>query len=160
MKKIRGQRRYFNKLLNGDLEEYFARLDFYSWFDFWHDHPDWSGLGNTSWNHRKPHLKALLRRFDFLKTKLLNRKEDFQTFCIVDIDDSSQDAIYIHTKNPNYDNFPTKFEQFDGDINILSQLRELIDSSGNDWFFHQWNRENEIVELICIYDKNVGIPIS
>ncbi len=160
MRKIRGQRRYFNTLLNGDLEKYFDRLAFNSWFDFWHDHPDWYGLGKKSWKAREPHLKALLRRFEFLKRKLSDRKEDFQTFCIIDIDDSSQDAIYIHTRNPNQDNFPTLFERYDGELNIQNQLRELIESSGNNWFYHQWNRENEIVNMILLYDKNTGIPVG
>ena len=159
MRKIRGKRRYFNRLLNGDLEKYFDHLDFNSWFDFWHDHPDWYGLGKNSWKAREPHIIALLRRFEFLKVKLSNRKEDFQIYCIVDIDDSSQDGVFIHTGNPNHDKFPAKFERYDGELNVQSQLIELIESSNNDWFFYQWNRENEIGNLIFIYDKNVGIPI-
>jgi len=160
MRKFRGQKRYYKKLLNNDLDVYFDNLDYNSWFNFWHDHPDWYGYGNISWKHLSLHLKALIRRFNYLKTKLSNRSEDFQIFCIIDINDSSQNAVYIHTKNPNQDNFPVQVEKHDGNISISGQLRELLKSSGYDWFFYKWNRDDEIVTLIYLYDKNMGLLID
>lgn len=160
MKKFRGKKRYYKRLLNNDLDYYFGNLDLNSWFDFWHDHPDWDGYGNISWKHRFQHLQALIRRFNYLKDNLRDRKEDFQIFCLIDIKDSSQDSVFIHTKNPNHDNFPVKFERHIGNIDIPIQLRDFAESSGYEWFFYKWNRNDELVNLIYIYDKNVGLSIE
>ena len=160
MKKFRGQKRYYKRLLKNDLDVYFDNLDFHSWFDFWHDHPDWFGYSKISWKHRKQHLVALMRRFNYLKGKLTSRTEDFQVFCIIDIKDSSQDSVYIHTRNPNQDNFPVQVEKHIGNIGISDQLWDFVESSGYEWFFNQWNRDNEIVNLIYIYEKNIGQSIE
>lgn len=34
----------------------------------------------------------------------------FQIWIIIDLNDSGQDAIYMHTKNPNSNNFPIKWQ--------------------------------------------------
>ena len=159
MGKFRGQKRYYKRLLNNDLNIYFDRLDFNSWFDFWHDHPDWDGYGNISWKHRRQHLNALIRRFEFVKEKLRDRVDDFQTFCIIDCNDSSQDAVYIHTKNPNQDNFPVKFDRHDISIGIPFLLKEFARFSGYKWFLNEWDRDGEIIKLIYIYDENVGLSL-
>jgi hypothetical protein len=160
MRKFRGQKKYYKRLLNNDLDVYFDNLDFHSWFDFWHDHPDWYGYSNISWKHRYQHLQALMQRFNYLKEKFRKRTEDFQTFCIIDINDSSQDSVYIHTKNPNQDNFPVQVERYNGNIRIFDQLRDFLESSGYEWFFNKWNRDDEIVNLIYIYDKETGRSIE
>lgn len=159
MKKFRGQKKYYKRLLNNDLDAYFENLDFNSWFDYWHDHPDLYGYGNLSWKNRELHLLALIRRYNFLKEKLRNRTDKFQIFCLIDINDSSQDSVFVHTKNPNHDDFPAKFERYSGNLSISKQIRDFVESSGYDWFFHTWDRDNEMVNLIYVYDKNVGLSI-
>ena len=96
MKKFRGQKKYYKRLLENDLDAYFDNLDFQSWFDMWHTHPDWRGYGNISWKHRLQHLKALVRWFNYLKDKISEKSEEFQIFMMVDINDSGQDAVFIH----------------------------------------------------------------
>ena len=159
MKKFRGKKRYYKNLLNKDLDVYFGNLDFDSWFDFWHDHPDWYGYGNFSWKQRKQHLEALILQFNYLKEKLSSRTNEFQLFCIVDLKDASQDSVFIHTENPNEKNFPVKFEKSAVSPKILNNLSEFLNESKYEWFFHVWERENEAVTQIFIFDSNVGISI-
>ena len=74
----------------------------------WHTHVDWDGKGNHDWKTRKKYLKQLLDQFDQLKLKLRTYPHDFQLWIMIDENESGDDCVYIHTKNPNADNFPIK----------------------------------------------------
>ena len=79
-----------------------------SWFDLWHTHIDWNGKGYESPESRKAYLYKLLSTFIEFKSELRNYPHEFQIWIIINEEDSSEDGIYIHTKNPNEDNFPIK----------------------------------------------------
>ena len=79
-----------------------------SWFDLWHTHVDRDGKGNKHWKTRKVYLDQILGTFDQLKQKLRTYPHDFQLWIMIDENDSGQDSVYIHTKNPNTDNCPIK----------------------------------------------------
>lgn len=110
MKKRRGLTRYFRKLeKHNDLEGFAALVSGKeSWFDFGHTHYDWEGLGNNSWKRRKPHLDTLFRNFDLYPDRLKLIEKPFQLFIQLYDYESSDDAVFIHTENPNQDNFPYK----------------------------------------------------
>ena len=62
MKKQRGLKRYYRNLaIQNDFEKW-EQFDFVknsdNWFDLWHCHFDWKGLGNLSFKRRKPHIKV------------------------------------------------------------------------------------------------------
>jgi len=79
-----------------------------SWFDLWHTHVDWRGKGNGNWMVRKRSIMKLIRLYEEFKEALKNYPHDYQLWIEIDVMDSGQDAVYIHTKNPNADNFPIK----------------------------------------------------
>jgi len=79
-----------------------------SWFDLWHTHVDRDGKGNESPEARKAYLNKLLTSFIELKSELRDYPHKFQIWILLNEEDSSEDGIYIHTKNPNGDNFPLK----------------------------------------------------
>src|ERR1700752_2124821 len=102
MARVRGLRRYYKNLATQIDSEKISRLNFSAqntWFDNWHLHFDWKGVGNNSFKRRKPHLDKLFRHFDLLaeKTKLL--KTDFQLYAVLLDFDSSNDALFLHTPN-------------------------------------------------------------
>lgn len=107
MKKKRGLRRYFRNLGSCFFVE---SLDFsggnQSWFDLYHIHVDGTGFGNKSWRSRKQHLDALFRIAGRVEAKLANLPVEFQYWIQVSECDSSEDAVYIHTANPNGTEFP------------------------------------------------------
>jgi hypothetical protein len=160
MRKFRGQKRYYKNLLENDLDLYFHNLDFHSWFDLWHDHPDWNGYGNISWKHRHKHLKALIRRFNYLKGRLSVRTEEFQVYSMININDSYQDAVFIHTENPNQDNFPIRIEEYTNPLKLPKPLNEFIESLDFDAFHHKWIRDNKPVFNVFLYDRDMGLPIK
>ncbi|KAA5531798.1 hypothetical protein [Paenimyroides baculatum] len=81
-----------------------------SWFDLWHIHTDFEGEGNTDFVTRRTSLDKLLQEYKRYKCELEKYPHPYQIFMIIDENDSSEDAVYIHTKNPNSDNFPLKIE--------------------------------------------------
>ena len=91
-----------------------------SWFDFWHTHIDWNSDGNKSWNLRKEFLDKLLTEFENVKSELKKYPNEYQTWIMIDENDSGEDGIYIHTKNPNSENFPLKV-QTEKNIKCLNQ---------------------------------------
>jgi hypothetical protein len=76
------------------------------WCDLSHQHLDWDGFGNTSWRDRRRHLAALLHAFRRAQVELASFSGEYQLFVSVTPDDSGNDAVYIHTPNPNQTPFP------------------------------------------------------
>ena len=109
IKKHRGLKRYYRSLaLKNDFDK-ITWLDLNNpemWFDKWHMHFDWRGYGNDSFKRRKPHLDKLFRHFDILIDKTKKLKIDFQLYSILLDFDSSSDALFLHTSNPNNSQFP------------------------------------------------------
>lgn len=76
------------------------------WFEFWHTHLDWDGEGNASPAARRPYLKALFVLLDRLQQRLPSFPKPCQIWLCILAEDSGQDAVYLHSPNPNRDNFP------------------------------------------------------
>lgn len=107
MKKFRGKRRYFHNLRKAELVEN-QGIDFGEddWFDYWHTHLDWFGYGNTSLKMRKQHIQSFLKLMANLEVELEQRGKPYQLWLQLSTNDAGEDAVYIHTENPNADNFP------------------------------------------------------
>ena len=56
-----------------------------------------------------------------------------QAWLQIDAFDSSQDAVYLHTANPNSDNFPNAFKGTRWDAPIPDRLKEFVADSS--WQF-------------------------
>ena len=122
MKKLRGKRKYFNKLQNSKPYEWINfSSDNDSWFDLFHHHIDNLGMSNDSWKCRKQHLDALFSLAEKYKSELKNYKKEFQFWILIDETDSFDDAIYLHTENPNKSEFPIEIEE-SKDIVIKNKL--------------------------------------
>lgn len=158
MRKHRGLKRYYKNLsIKNDLEEA-TWLDFDSsntWFDNWHLHFDWKGYGNNSFKRRRPHLNKLLRHFDILVDRTKRLKTDFQLYAILFDFDSSDDALFLHTRNPNNSQFPYKIP----DLQLTTTLKN---KQLNDYINHLDGYEKlygKADESFClIFKKNVGQP--
>jgi hypothetical protein len=145
MKKKRGLKRYYKSL--GDYS-FIENLDFSggdnSWFDLYHFHIDNTGLGNKSWKSRKQHLDALFRIAEKIEDKLRNYSTDFQYWIMISENDSDEDSIYIHTKNPNGSDFPAsigfdnmkstniKLTEYLAQTNYNVQTKLLLDYDDNE----------------------------
>lgn len=87
---------------------YLDRLDWSSWFDFWHLHPDWDARGNRYPVMRSAVANMTLRLFQYAESKAEGRVKPIQlwaTFC----EDTGDNAVYAHTENPNATSYPYDF---------------------------------------------------
>ena len=125
-----------------------------SWFDLWHTHVDWKGQGNDSWEARLPYLKELVRVFNELKSKLKQYPKDYQLWMLIDEQDSGEDAVYIHSPNPNEENFPLMVENVVPQISN-NQLKEFIES------LNLTAVQIDIMEgkLFYLFDDQAGVPL-
>ena len=81
-------------------------LDEASWHDMWHTHADWRGDGNTSEEARQNFLGELFAIYEHILERTQNWRKPYQVWLVINEADSAEDAVYLHTQNPNRDNFP------------------------------------------------------
>lgn len=127
-----------------------------SWFDFWHTHIDWNGDGNKSWDLRKEFLDKLLTEFENVKSELKKYPNEYQTWILIDENNSGEDAVYIHTKNPNSENFPLKVHA-EKSIKCLNQnLSDFMKKTNLEIL----GFENEGGSYFLLTDKNHGTSLT
>ncbi len=158
MRKQRGLKRYYKNLATEiDLDKS-TWLDFdnpETWFDNWHLHFDSKGYGNDSFKRRKPHLDKLFRHFDLLLDKTKQLKKDFQLYSILLDFDSSSDALFLHTPNPNNSQFPFKISDLQLKTTLTNkQLKDYINNLVG--YEKLYGKADEAFCLI--FKKNVGQP--
>lgn len=122
-KRFRNARRYYRALERGAAQ---LRVDIDDWFDYWHTHADWRGDGNRGARHRRRHLASSFTMFRRLLEQADGARGPVQVFMLIDALDSSQDAVYVHTPNPNRDNFPMRYESTEWDFRVPAILREFL----------------------------------
>lgn len=108
------------------------------WFDFWHTHLDWKSKGN-----RYPESRANVARLTYelllyAESKLTQRTKPIQVFAQTH-QDTGNNAVYIHSENPNGTEFPYKFEDFEWQIEAPSELAGVVDLSIHEIGFAQYN---------------------
>lgn len=157
MKRHRGLRRYYKNLQSKNNN--WSGLNFKdperAWFDLWHTHFDWRGYGNNSFKRRKPHLDKLFRHFDLLAEKAKLLEADYQIWATILDFDSYSDALFLHTPNPNQDNFPWVIKDLSKTSNLTNKaLTDYINSlSGYEKLYGQAD------EAFCLlYKRDIGKP--
>lgn len=126
-----------------------------SWFDFWHTHVDWDGKGNKGWTIREKYLKQLLKTFNDLKLKLKDYPNDFQLWIIIVENESGDDCVYIHTKNPNADNFPLKVTADNSNVIKNKDLKSFLDSLE----FERVRVKTSDGDIYYLFEKGTGISL-
>jgi hypothetical protein len=127
-----------------------------SFFDFWHMHYDFRGEGNESFNVRIEYIQEGFRIYDALKDRLINYPYSFQLWIGIDEEDSGNDAVYIHTPNPNNNYFPHLIENKQFQLYKNSDLRTLIEQSG----FEVIKTQNFNTNYYMLYKNGVGIELK
>jgi hypothetical protein len=103
--RFRGKKKYFRRVLR-DAEVFRLATGPGCWWDHWHQHVDWPGWGNLSRKYRLAHVRALAIIFRKVVEATLEHPTPFQAWIFLDDDDAGQDAVYVHSPNPNSSNFP------------------------------------------------------
>ncbi len=71
------------------------------------------GHGNATAAARRKALEALRTTYEDISAQIEGWSKPHQAWVLIDPEDSGQDAAYVHTPNPNRDNFPYTFEGVD-----------------------------------------------
>ncbi|MGE7954940.1 hypothetical protein [Lysinibacillus xylanilyticus] len=155
MKKFRGKKRYFHNL-SRELDVAHYDLDFgeEGWFDIWHTHLDFYGLGDNSLKLRREHIKAHIILYNSLIENLQVFEKPYQTWIELIDEDAGLDGVYIHTPNPN-DNFPLKLEKIKWDCPIPKHYKDLINL--NEYNVGHYTGESN--NLFIIQSKYNGIRL-
>jgi hypothetical protein len=97
-----------------------------NWFDMWHTHLDWYGHGTDNPVLRQKYLLETIKTFDAFCSQLEQYPHPFQAWILVDLVDSSEDAIYIHSPDPHSDSpFPFAIgltQQKPADDDVIGRL--------------------------------------
>lgn len=127
MKKLRGKKRYYRNLMNVEISSWFNLQDpEKDWFSFYHQHIFNKDFANKSWKSRKQHLDALFYLFSKYEEKVKEMNRDFQLWININELDSEDDAIYLHTENPQDSDFPYKIDFFTDRISANTNLEEYL----------------------------------
>jgi len=148
MKKFRGKKRYFRNLRK-KVDTFKLELDEESWYDFYHRHLDFYGRGNDSEKVRIEHIKAHIALYKSMLYQLNNFRKPYQCWVSIDLEDAGYDAVFIHSPNPNSENFPFQYDNIDWKNKIPEKLKRLIDT--NEFKFGHYksdNHENYIIQAV------------
>lgn len=116
VKKLRGGKRYY-KGLRERASTFGLDLDSGRTYDLWHKHFDWHGHSRRGVRHRAEHLAALFVAFKRALVETSASSVPAQVFVsLAPACHSEQDALYVHTPNPNGTPFPHSFNGVRWDI--------------------------------------------
>ena len=100
------------------------------WFDLWHRHPapvSDAAPGPDAWRERLRPLFAAWGRIGSAAGRLTR---PWQSWLVIDPADPGRDAVYLHTPNPNRDNFPYPFAGVTWGAEPPEGLAEFVAGSG------------------------------
>jgi hypothetical protein len=161
---LRGQRRYLNgvrrRAASFDLE---LRPD--AWWDLWHYHADWDGWGNRGWKLRREHLRALVTVFQAIAARSQEFHRPFQTWIFLSGLTAGADATYLHTPNPNDENFPLRVPElrFDskGAVHVATNLESLVPAIRvGEVSYPDPDLGGRVVRDFLVFSDRVGLPIG
>lgn len=132
-----------------------------NWFDFFHQHIDNRDSNNKSWKSRKQHLDALFCLADKYEKQLIKLNRQFQFWININDSDSKDDAIYIHTENPNNSEFPIKVKSIP-DLKSKNENLEkyLKEKNYRISRFKTFDENGKESINYYIQKENLGLPIE
>lgn len=128
-----------------------------SWYRMWHIHLDWDGITSLSDKHRKIHILYYTKILNKINDQTRRNKRDFQTWIYLDGGDGTNDALYIHTRNPE-DDFPYCLDNIEWDTEIPPILIGLLDLST--FYIWKFKGKKENMPSYIIQKRELGLKIE
>ncbi|HLN60831.1 MAG TPA: ankyrin repeat domain-containing protein, partial [Symbiobacteriaceae bacterium] len=153
-KKLRGLRRYFRRVF-ARAESETLELEADHWFDLKHYHADRYGYGNLSWPMRARHLEAMATVFKRYARELSQFEKPYQLWIYLNTRDAGQDAVFVHSPNPQHDDFPVLLDDADWGITEVSRYFEGL-LPGFRLRAGRWGNS----ECYYVYASGVGVPLE
>jgi hypothetical protein len=155
-KKLRGRGRYIRKMLTEATTQRVG-AGHSEWYDQWHYHADWDGYGNLGWPLRETILRALATAFDRFAKQLPELNKLYQIWIYMNAGDSGQDAVFVHTPNPNQSEFPLVFDEATWGVPALSNYFEgLLPGYRIRAGTQKWMG----ADIYFVYSPDVGIALE
>jgi len=127
VKRLRGGRRYFARLKER-AATFEVDLGPLQWYDLWHQHFDWHEYAQRCHRYRRQHLEALFTAFRRVLQQASEAGRPVQVFVsIAPESEPGQDALYVHTPNPNGTPFPHSFERVNWQAAPPMFIRSFVD---------------------------------
>jgi hypothetical protein len=128
VKKLRGGKRYYSRLRD-KARTFTLDLRPGHWYDLWHEHFDRLGHSRRDGRVRATHLSALFTAFRRVIAQVASTTEPMQVFVsIAPASEAEQDALYVHSPNPNGTLFPHPFEGVRWDASPPSLVRRFVEN--------------------------------
>lgn len=99
-------------------------VNFQSWFDLWHTHIDWKSKGNRYLEQRRRAATLTYDAFLYALERAETRVEPIQVWAQF-FENTGDNAVYVHTKNPNGTRFPFEFDETEWRVSTPSDLEHI-----------------------------------
>ncbi len=117
-----------------------AALDADGWFDYWHAHPDILGRANRA----RPMVASLTcRLLQQAEERVSSRRDPVQVWATL-CENTANNAVYIHSPNPNGTPFPNVFAGVAWGVEPVEDMGLV--TSGHE--IGKWVHEGEVVYFI------------
>jgi hypothetical protein len=100
-------------------------LDYLSWFNLWHTHPDWNSKGNRCIENRTAVAELSYRLLQYAEQLASVSRQSIQIFAILS-HDTGNSAVYIHTENPYGTPYPLEFKEALWDLPAPTELSGIV----------------------------------
>jgi hypothetical protein len=95
------------------------------WFSFSHEHLDWNGIGDLGSKIRRRTIEAHCHLFRTYALAASKWSHPFQLWLSLGRKDAAQDAVYLHSPNPDTA-FPESFDDVEWGISELELLVSAV----------------------------------
>lgn len=127
-----------------------------SWFDMWHTHLDWNGSSTDDVSARQSHFLQTIQTFDTFCGKMEQRGKPYQAWILVDLSDSSEDAIYIHSPDPQGDSpFPFRIPLVEQSADSDNPVSTFFMERGFAWYL-----QPDFDDMYFFARPGVGTPMA
>ena len=121
-----------------------------SWFDLWHTHLDWkSKAGRARTQVSQLTYKIRLQAEELATT----RSESIQLWATV-CEDTGNNAIYVHSQNPNGTPYPYPFDGVKWDVPAPPELQGIVRNT------HEIGCARYIKEIVYVIRKRAQQPVT
>jgi hypothetical protein len=100
-----------------------SKLDMRNWFDLWHTHVDWKSKATRA----RPQVARLTYRLLLqAEERAAIRSDPIQLWATL-CEDTGQNAIYVHSENPNGSPYPYPFDGVLWDVQAPHELQGVVE---------------------------------
>ena len=98
-----------------------------AWYDLWHTHVDWDGVGDADVSARQRFIATLFALFERAVDQTSQWDRPSNVWVLFHPNSSADDALYVHTQNPNSTPFPYEFKGVSWGVEPHPLLRPFIE---------------------------------